>query len=144
MVLGTRGKITSLPELGRVAYLRKASYGMTALRLRPRRYTTVSPLPRPAMETLGPVLAEKEQAENHLTASGLIYTIIRPGGLKSDLPQGKGVLTENPLIAGSVYRADVAAMVCRCLTSERAQNKILSAVDRTMLYGNPVFEEFSL
>jgi uncharacterized protein YbjT (DUF2867 family) len=101
-------------------------------------------LPLPAMETLGPVLAEKEQAENHLTASGLIYTIIRPGGLKSDLPQGKGVLTENPLIAGSVYRADVAAMVCRCLTSERAQNKILSAVDRTMLYGNPAFEEFSL
>jgi uncharacterized protein YbjT (DUF2867 family) len=101
-------------------------------------------MPLQALETLGPVLAEKEQAENHLIASGLTYTIIRPGGLKSDLPKGAGVLTENPLIAGSIYRADVAELVCRCLTSDRANNKILSAIDPTMLFGNPEFEDFLL
>jgi uncharacterized protein YbjT (DUF2867 family) len=99
-------------------------------------------LPPQALETLGPVLAEKEQAENHLTASGLIYTIIRPGGLKSEPPRGKAVLTENSNIAGSIHRADVADLVCRCLDSERSHNKILSAVDRTMLFGQPVFEDF--
>jgi len=31
------------------------------------------------LETLGPVLIEKEKAENHLIASGMIYTVIRPG-----------------------------------------------------------------
>ncbi len=48
------------------------------------------------METLGPVLAEKEQAENHLMASGLTHIIIRPGGLRSEPPKGEGVLTEDP------------------------------------------------
>ena len=101
-------------------------------------------LPPQALETLGAVLAEKEQAENHLTASGLIYTIIRPGGLKSDAAKGEGILVEDPLIAGSIYRADVARLVCRCLSSDRANNKILSAVDRTLVYGQPALEEFIL
>ncbi|MBW4578708.1 MAG: SDR family oxidoreductase [Tildeniella nuda ZEHNDER 1965/U140] len=101
-------------------------------------------LPPQALETLGPVLAEKEQAENHLTASGLTYTIIRPGGLKSEPPKGSAILTENPNIAGSIHRADVATLVVRSLTSDRAKNKILSAVDPTMLFGQPVFEAFVL
>ncbi len=101
-------------------------------------------LPPQALETLGPVLAEKEQAENHLVASGLTYTIVRPGGLKSESPKGSAVLTENPNVAGSIHRADVATLVCRCLTSERSQNKILSAVDRTLLFGQPTFEDFAL
>jgi uncharacterized protein YbjT (DUF2867 family) len=102
-------------------------------------------LPLPALETLSSVLAEKEQAENHLISSGLIYTIIRPGGLKSDPPAtGQGILTENPLVAGVIHRVDVAALVCQCLMSERAKGKILSAVDRTAIYGKPIFEEFQL
>ncbi|QZZ19037.1 SDR family oxidoreductase [Leptothermofonsia sichuanensis E412] len=101
-------------------------------------------LPLPALETLGPVLAEKEQAENHLIASGLTYTIIRPGGLRSEPPVGEGILTENPLIAGTIHRADVAQLVCDCLKSDRANNKILSAVGRTTIFGTPEFEIFSL
>ncbi|MEX0271653.1 SDR family oxidoreductase [Leptolyngbyaceae cyanobacterium UHCC 1019] len=102
-------------------------------------------LPLQALETLSAVLAEKEQAENHLIASGLPYTIIRPGGLKSDPPAtGQGILTENPLVAGVIHRADVAALVCQCLLSDRATNKILSAVDRNAIYGTPIFEEFQL
>lgn len=101
-------------------------------------------LPPQALETLGAVLAEKEQAENHLVASGLTYTIVRPGGLKSEPPRGTAVLTENPNIAGSIHRADVADLVCRCLGSVRSHNKILSAVDRTLLFGQPEFEDFTL
>lgn len=101
-------------------------------------------LPPQALETLGAVLAEKEQAENHLVASGLTYTIIRPGGLKSEPPRGTAVLTENPNVAGSIHRADVAELVVRSLTSDRAQNKILSAVDRTLLFGQLEFEDFAL
>ncbi len=102
-------------------------------------------LPLQALETLSAVLAEKEQAENHLIASGLPYTVIRPGGLKSDPPAtGQGILTENPLVAGVIHRADVAAMVCQCLMSDRANGKILSAVDRNAIYGQPIFEEFQL
>lgn len=97
-----------------------------------------------ALETLGPVLAEKHKAEQHLIASGLTYTIIRPGGLKSEPATGNGVLTEDPGIVGSIHRADVAQLVARCFNSDRANNKTLSAVDRNMLFGQPEFVEFSL
>ena len=101
-------------------------------------------IPPSALATLAPVLAEKEQAEKHLIESGLTYTVIRPGGLKSEPATGNGVLTEDPRIAGTIHRADVAQLVCRCLNSDRANNKILSAVDRQMIYGQPQFEELSL
>jgi len=101
-------------------------------------------IPPSALATLAPVLAEKEQAEKHLIESGLTYTVIRPGGLKSEPATGNGVLTEDPRIAGTIHRADVAQLICRCLNSDRANNKILSAVDRQMIYGQPEFEELSL
>lgn len=101
-------------------------------------------LPPQALATLGSVLVEKEQAEKYLIESGLTYTIIRPGGLKSEPATGNGVLTEDSRVAGTIHRADVADLVCRCLNSNRANNKILSAVDRQMMYGQPEFEEFSL
>ncbi|MEH2206975.1 MAG: SDR family oxidoreductase [Nostoc sp.] len=96
------------------------------------------------LEVLGKVLAEKDKAEQHLIASGLTYTIIRPGGLKSEPATGNGILTEDPHIIGSINRADVAQLVVRSLNSQRANNKILSAVDRNMLFGQREFAEFSL
>ena len=100
-------------------------------------------LPPQALETLGAVLVEKEKAEKHLIESGITYTIIRPGGLKSEPATGNGVLTEDPRIAGTIHRADVAQLVCRCLDNDRANNKTLSAVDRQMIYGQLQFEELS-
>ncbi|MBN3949668.1 MAG: SDR family oxidoreductase [Nostoc sp. NMS7] len=96
------------------------------------------------LAVLGKVLAEKDKAEQHLIASGLTYTIIRPGGLKSEPATGNGVLTEDPHIIGSINRADVAQLVGRCLNSQLANNKILSAVDRNMLFGQTEFAEFTL
>jgi nucleoside-diphosphate-sugar epimerase len=105
---------------------------------------SVVALPPQVLQTLGPVLVDKEKAEQHLIESGLTYTIIRPGGLVSEPATGNGVLTEEPRISGSIHRADVAQLVCRCLNSDRANNKVFSAVDRNMLFGQPEFEEFSL
>jgi hypothetical protein len=56
------------------------------------------------METLRPVLLEKEQAEKHLIESGLTYTVIRPGGLKSEPATGNGVVTEDYKVAGTIHR----------------------------------------
>lgn len=105
---------------------------------------SVVALPPQALEALRAVLVEKEQAEQHLIASGLTYTIIRPGGLKSEPATNTGVLTQDPTIAGSIHREDVATLVCQSLLSDRADNQTLSAVDRTLIYGQPQFEEFSL
>ena len=40
----------------------------------------------------GNVLDEKLEAENYLRASGLDYTIVRPGGLKSTAPENNLLL----------------------------------------------------
>ena len=105
---------------------------------------SVVALPPQALETLAPVLIEKEKAENHLIASGMIYTVIRPGGLKSEPATGNGVLTEDYRIAGTIHRADVAQLVCNCLVSDAANNKVLSAVDKQMVYGSPEFQILNL
>jgi uncharacterized protein YbjT (DUF2867 family) len=96
------------------------------------------------LQTLGAILKEKEKAEQHLVDSGLTYTIVRPGGLKSDLATGHAVLTENPMVSGIIHRADVANLVCQCLNSSKANNKIFSAIDRNMLFQALEFESFSL
>jgi uncharacterized protein YbjT (DUF2867 family) len=97
-----------------------------------------------ALETLKPVLIEKEKAEQHLIASGLTYTIVRPGGLKSEPATGNAVLTEDSKVSGMIHRADVAQLVCQCLQSDRANHKILSAIDRQMLFVPVEFAEFVL
>ncbi len=101
-------------------------------------------IPPQALETLKPVLIEKEKAEKHLIASGLTYTVIRPGGLKSEPATGNGILTEDPKIAGTIHRADVAQLVCKSLNSENTNNKVLSAIDQNMIYGEPEFEKLTL
>jgi nucleoside-diphosphate-sugar epimerase len=96
------------------------------------------------LQVLGPILKEKEKAEQHLIASGLNYTIVRPGGLKSEPATGNAVLTEDIHVAGVIHRADVAKLVCDCLHSERANHKIFSAVDRHMLFKPLEFAIFDL
>lgn len=97
-----------------------------------------------ALSTLEKVLIEKEKAEEYLIHSGLTYTIIRPGGLKSEPATGNAVLTENPQVCGMIHRADVAQLVCACLESEMANNKVLSAIDQNMQFVPQEFEVFKL
>lgn len=90
-------------------------------------------LPPPVLETLRPALLAKAKAEEHLIASGLPYTIIRPGGLTNDPPTGNALLTEDTHAAGSISRADVATLAIQCLQSQRAAGRTLAAVDRDAL-----------
>ena len=101
-------------------------------------------IPPQALETLKPVLIEKYKAEQYLINSGLNYTVIRPGGLKSEPSTGNGILTEDPKIAGTIHRADVAKLACLSINSEKTNNKVLSAIDENMIYGQPEFEKLEL
>ncbi len=89
-------------------------------------------MPDNVLEVLGPVLKEKAQAEDYLANSGLAYTVIRPGGLVSEPATGQEVLTEDPKVAGSIPRAAVATLAVRCLNSDKAVNKVFSAIDMSM------------
>jgi uncharacterized protein YbjT (DUF2867 family) len=103
---------------------------------------TKDAIPATAYESLAVVLADTEKAEQYLIDSGLNYTIIRPGGLKSEPATGNGVLTLDTHVAGSICRSDVAALVCQCLQSDQAKNQVLSAFDKNMVYGTTTYQEF--
>lgn len=96
-------------------------------------------LPPQALETLGSVLKEKAKAEAHLATSPLTYTVIRPGGLISQPATNQEILTEDPSISGSIPRPGVAKLAVACLNSDKANNKIFSAIDRTMLRSEKEF-----
>lgn len=101
-------------------------------------------LPKSVLATLRPALLAKAKAEEHLMASGLPFTIVRPGGLLSEPATGQGVLVENAQVAGSITRMDVADLVIRCLQSPRAAYKVLSAVDRDRLRSDHPIVPFTL
>ena len=78
----------------------------------------------------GGVLDEKLVAEKYLRASGLNYTIVRPGGLKAKPPTGALVVSgEDTLLAGEVSRDLVADVCIASLTDPKASNKVLEIVE---------------
>lgn len=79
---------------------------------------------------LSKVLPQKTAAEEHLRASGLSYTIIRPGGLPPGVvPTGRGILSDNPATMGFIKRPDLARLVVGVLYDDRTIGKTLAAVD---------------
>lgn len=78
----------------------------------------------------GNVLDEKIVAENYLRASGMDYTIVRPGGLKAKLPSGELIISkEDTLNSGEISR-DLVADVCVASISDRkASNKVLEIIE---------------
>lgn len=101
-------------------------------------------LPPQALETLGSVLQEKGKAEAHLAASGLTYTVIRPGGLVSQPATDHEVVTEDVTVAGSIPRAGVARLAVKCLVSDRAKNKVFSVIDLSMQRSEKAFATVEL
>jgi nucleoside-diphosphate-sugar epimerase len=67
--------------------------------------------------TFGEYLRAKAEADGALAASGLDYTIVRPGGLTDDPGTGR-VQVADRLGRGSISRADVAAVLLACLGIE--------------------------
>lgn len=52
------------------------------------------------------------------------FTIIRPGGLKTQPATGRGVLTEDSNVCGAIHREDVADLLVNALFSNKTNNKV--------------------
>lgn len=79
----------------------------------------------------GQVLDEKIVAENYLRASGLDYTIVRPGGLKAKPPTGELLISkEDTLNSGEISRDLVADVCVASLTDTKASNKVLEIIEQ--------------
>lgn len=78
----------------------------------------INPLFRMLMDlTLKPIMAAKEEQERLIKASGLDWTIVRPGGLTDGPRTGRYRFGLGPsLKGGRVSRADVADFVLRQLS----------------------------
>lgn len=85
--------------------------------------------PLPARNFLEEVIELKTRAEDHLRASGLDYTIIRPGGLGDVSATGTAVLAEDPLAFSYIARKDLAALVVRALGDDGTIGKVYAAYD---------------
>jgi uncharacterized protein YbjT (DUF2867 family) len=87
--------------------------------------------PPAVFEVLKEVLAAKEKAENVLMKyyTNMNWTIVRPGGLKSEPMTGSAILTEDCKALGSIHRQDVAKLVVQALNAPTTERKVLSAID---------------
>jgi uncharacterized protein YbjT (DUF2867 family) len=76
------------------------------------------------MAFMRPILAAKFEGEQALRASGVPYTIVRPGGLTDKAGGGAGVrFQQGDQGMGSIPRADVAAVVVATLGEADAINR---------------------
>ncbi|SDL10961.1 SDR family oxidoreductase [Lacicoccus qingdaonensis] len=78
----------------------------------------------------------KHRADEHLKASGLDYTIIRPGMLQNDGGTGKVSLSEDNQDFGNVQREDVASVIVQAVDTNKAENKVY-----TLLEGDTPIED---
>jgi len=78
----------------------------------------------------GNVLDEKLVAEKYLRASGIDYTIVRPGGLKAKPPTGELLISkEDTLEAGEISRDLVAEVCVASLNDKKAKNSVLEIIE---------------
>jgi uncharacterized protein YbjT (DUF2867 family) len=92
-----------------------------------RRYVIVSSMgagdpPAEGGDVFGEYLRAKAKADRALIASGLDYTIVRPGGL-TDEPGTGLVEVGDRLDSGEVPRADVAAVLAAALHADNTIGK---------------------
>ncbi|MCU0525957.1 MAG: SDR family oxidoreductase [Elainella sp. Prado103] len=75
------------------------------------------------------ILVWKKRAEEYLQASGLTYTIVRPGGLKNeDNTDGIVMAKADTLFEGSIPRQKVAQVCVESLFQSTARNQVLEIV----------------
>ena len=86
-----------------------------------------------AQKILGVVIDMKSKAEKDLQNSGLAYTIIRPGALNSETATGKGLLSEDRSVMGTITRADLAALAVGCVFDDKTIGGIFAAVDEDLI-----------
>jgi len=97
--------------------------------------TSKEAAPPAVFDVLAPTLKAKEKAENLLIKyyTNMNWTIIRPGGLKSEAATGKAVLSDDCLAIGSIHRQDCADLVAKALTSPKTERQVLSAIDPSII-----------
>ncbi|NEQ46518.1 MAG: SDR family oxidoreductase [Leptolyngbya sp. SIOISBB] len=76
------------------------------------------------------VLYWKQQAEDYLARSGVPYTIVRPGGLKSDDTDDRPLIMApaDTLFEGNIPRLKVAETCVAALNDPAAKNKIVEII----------------
>jgi uncharacterized protein YbjT (DUF2867 family) len=84
-----------------------------------------------ARQFLKDVIALKTQAEDYLKASGLQWTIVRPGGLLDKPASGKAVLKTDPETFSWISRLDLAKVTVDILDSPAAAGQVYAAYDPT-------------
>jgi nucleoside-diphosphate-sugar epimerase len=77
---------------------------------------------------LGRFMDLKTRAEEHLRASGLDWTIVRPGHLTDRPATGRGQLLEDDAVSGAIPRVDVAALVERVLGDDATLGRTYAAI----------------
>jgi uncharacterized protein YbjT (DUF2867 family) len=86
-------------------------------------------VPLPARRALAEVIALKTRAEAHLRASGLDYTIIRPGGLGDVSATGTAFLAADPKAFSYISRDDLAQLTVAALGDPATIGKVYAAYD---------------
>ncbi len=97
-----------------------------------RRYLMVSAMgaanpPAEGGGVFGEYLRAKAEADRALAASGLDYTIVRPGSLTDDPPTGL-VTIGTDLRRGEISRADVSATLAAALVAESTVGKTFELI----------------
>jgi uncharacterized protein YbjT (DUF2867 family) len=92
-------------------------------------------VPLPARRGHDEVTPLKTQAEDYLRASGLDYTIIRPGGLgpRNLAPTSTAVLTEDAASFSYMSRTDLARMTVEALGDTSTIGRVYTAWDPSRL-----------
>lgn len=86
----------------------------------------------PLNQMFDDILKWKFKGEEHLRASGIPYTIVRPGGLTEDAGGEMGVrILPEDIGEGFIPRADVATTCIEALEHEEAVNKTFSILSDT-------------
>lgn len=81
--------------------------------------------PSKGPEKLRHYLEAKHNADNVLTSSNLLYTILRPGTLNDEPASGVRADTSLDDRSGSISREDVAKALVACLNLEQTQGKVI-------------------
>ena len=90
------------------------------------------------------ILVWKKQAEEYIQASGLTYTIVRPGGLKNEDNTDSIIMqAADTLFDGSIPRQKVAQVCVESLFEPAARNKIVEIIAKADIPSKSFSELFA-
>lgn len=86
--------------------------------------------PEMSKKLLAKIIEHKNLAEARLFASGLDWSVVRPGGLTIPQPTGNAILVEGSGTLGMLNRTDLGGLLHQVVRSPAASRKIYAATDR--------------